>query len=90
MKQEELKKEIVRILTEAKGDSFNQLIEGAYEIFTADELLSLFKKEQEALIERFYRRIDNNTLISEMYGWRSILDQAKEDTLDELNESRSE
>ena len=41
-------------------------------------------EERERVLKAVYQEVDNNTLISEMYGWRGILEQSIENVREAL------
>ncbi len=43
--------------------------------------------ERERVLKAVYQEIDNNTLISEMYGWRGILEQSIENVREALTQT---
>ena len=74
-------KEIINMTTKEK---IKNLIINEISIYTVEEVMRLVDQIREETINDFYHRFDCNCLISEMYGWRTVLDMTKEELLSQL------
>ena len=79
----ELRQQIDKAITCDVGCGHDTGFEACYE-HQIDRLVKLFATQNTALLKEvtdyFYWRIDCNTLISELEGWRGCIDNAKDQT----------